>query len=546
MYSIKTDLDVSGNSTVGKDLLVKGNAVFSNDLTVNGEVSFANAVFTAITAGSVNVTGALDVAGKATLSGGADVSGAATFAGNITAADGTTAKFDNLEANSGSFNSVESTDITSTGTATFKDVNISGTLGGTFNLSDINATTLNVSGASALTGSVTLGANITGLASTANFRDIRIGPNEAGQAYRLNFGYTVPGQRPTVLLQNEVQSELMSPAKLNVLQTATFGDSSLSTYGITGNGLNKLDYVTISGNAIQSPTTPLLEVTKGKTKVVDLEVTGVATIPNIESSGTANFNNINVSGTIGGSFDLDDIQATTLSVSGASALTGAVTLGANITGLASTATFKAINLGQNTADANVKLGFAYTAPSARPTVLLANEVQSELMSPAKLNVLQTATFGSAALSTYGITGNGLNKLDYLTITGNATQNPATPQLQVGGKAILNDVEFTGTVTGLTVDVSGQDLTPKSVVAAEAIKGQTLESVGQTTVGSSLQVGGTATVTGALSAAAGTFSGDVSGSKGIFSDSVSGTSATFTGDVSGDNATFSGDLSAVAG
>ncbi|AXC39380.1 UNVERIFIED_ORG: flagellar hook-length control protein [Escherichia phage CMSTMSU] len=338
----------------------------------------------------------------------------------------------------------------------------------------------------------------------------------------------------------------MSPAKLNVLQTATFGDSSLSTYGITGNGLNKLDYVTISGNAIQSPTTPLLEVTKGKTKVVDLEVTGVATIPNIESSGTANFNNINVSGTIGGSFDLDDIQATTLSVSGASALTGAVTLGANITGLASTATFKAINLGQNTADANVKLGFAYTAPSARPTVLLANEVQSELMSPAKLNVLQTATFGSAALSTYGITGNGLNKLDYLTITGNATQNPATPQLQVGGKAILNDVEFTGTVTGLTVDVSGQDLTPKSVVAAEAIKGQTLESVGQTTVGSSLQVGGTATVTGALSAAAGTFSGDVSGSKGIFSDSVSGTSATFTGDVSGDNATFSGDLSAVAG
>lgn len=34
MYSIKTDLDITGSGTVGKDLLVKGNAVFKNNLTV--------------------------------------------------------------------------------------------------------------------------------------------------------------------------------------------------------------------------------------------------------------------------------------------------------------------------------------------------------------------------------------------------------------------------------------------------------------------------------------------------------------------------------
>ena len=142
----------------------------------------------------------------------------------------------------------------------------------------------------------------------------------------------------------------------------------------------------------------------------------------------------------------------------------------------------------------------------------------EVVSPSTLNVLKTATFGNASLSTYGITGNGLNKLDYLTITGNETQAPGAPFLQVGGKAILNDVEFTGTVTGLTVDVSGQDLTPNSVVAAANIKGATLESTGNTTVGAKLTVTGdiagtTATLSGALSAGS-VSSGSITGTTSV--------------------------------
>ena len=577
MYSIKTDLDITGAGTVGKDLLVKGNAVFKNNLTVNGSISFANASFTAIETETANITSTLDVAGKATLSGGLDVKGnttigsedggsdtatinanatfngvvsvggdftqtagstalqetkvkslevdeVTTLKGNLTADVGTTAAFDKITANSAEITTMSTTDITSTGTAEFNDVNINGTLGGEFNLSDLNAETLNVTGASNQKGAVTFGANVTGINSTATFKDIRIGSNSESQTFRLSFPYSAPDKRPTVILQNEIQSELMSPAKLTVLTSATFGNASLPTYGITGNGLNKLDYLTVSGNDTQSPDTPLLEVKKGKTKVADFEVTGTATIPNIESTGTANFNNINVSGLLGGEFQLDDINATTLNVSGTTSLVGGVTLGSNITGLNGTATFKSISLGKNSQDPAVKLGFAYTTPEQRPTVILPNEVQSELVSPATLKVLKTATFGNASLSTYGITGNGLNKLDYLTITGNETQDPSTPFLQVGGKAILNDVDFTGKVTGLTVDVSGQDLTPKSVVAAEHVKGATLESTGDTTVGGALTVTGditgtTATLSGALSAGS-VSSGVITGTTSVSAPTIS--------------------------
>ena len=442
MYSIKTDLDITGAGTVGKDLLVKGNAVFNNNLTVNGTVTFANATFTAIESSTANITSTLDVGGKATLSGGLGVEGNTTigsavvgsdtatinsnatfngtvsvgsdftqtagtttlqatkvknlevaettaFKGNITADVGTTAAFDKITANTAEITNVSTTDISSTGTATFKDVTISGTLGGQFNLSDLNAVTLNVSGASNQQGAVTFGANVTGINSTATFKDIRIGSNSESQTFRLSFPYTAPGKRPTVILQNEIQSELMSPANLTVLTSASFGNASLSSYGITGNGLNKLDYLTVSGNNTQSPDTPLLEVQKGKTKVADFEVTGTATIPNIESTGTANFNNINVSGLLGGTFQLDDINAVSLNVTGVTSLVGGVTLGSNITGYNSTASFKAISLGQNSQDAAVKLGFGYTAPGQRPTVILPNEVQSEVVSPSTLNVLKT-------------------------------------------------------------------------------------------------------------------------------------------------------------
>ena len=769
MYSIKTDLDVTGGATVNKDLLVKGNAVFEKNVTVNGTVSFANATFTAIEAATANITSTLDVAGKASLNGGVDIkgnsvigdavvgsdtatvnsnasfNGTASFAndinqtagsavlkhttvdqlevtgttqfdGNITAGVGTTAAFDTLTANEATITAISSETITGTGTANFKDVNISGILGGTFSLDDVNATSLNVSGASGLQGAVTFGANVTGINSTATFKDIKLGANSASSTYRLSFTYSASGQRPTVVLQNEIQSELMSPTNLNVLKSATFGDESLDTYGITGKGLNKLDYVSISGNAVQSPatpllevtkgltkvtdfevtgnatipniestgtanfndiningvlggtfslddinatslnvsgasglngavtlganitginttatfkdiklganaasstdrlsftysgsglrptvvlqneiqselmsptnlnvlktatfgdeslstysiaskglnkldyvtisgnltqdpSTPLLEVTKGLTKVTDLEVTGTATLPNIESTGTANFNNINVSGTLGGTFDLDDIQATSLNVSGATGLNGAVTLGANITGNNTTATVKAINLGQNVANADVKLGFAYSAPGQRPTVLLQNEIQSESMAPVTLTVQKTATFGDESLATYGITGKGLNKLDYVEILGNSTQSPATPRLKVNGKTILNDVDFTGVVTGLTVDVSGQDLTPNSVIAAGEIKSSSLESTGGATINANLLVGGTANVTGALNSGAITSTGNVKGVGGEFSGNVSGVDGTFTGNVSGVNGTFSGDVSGAAG
>lgn len=400
MYSIKTDLDITGAGTVGKDLLVKGNAVIKNNLRVDGSISFVNATFTAIETETANINSTLDVGGKATLSGGLDITGNTT----IGSADG------------------GSDTVTINSSATFN-------------------------------GTVSVGSDFSQTAGSATLQSTKVKS-----------------------LEVEGETTLKGNLSAEVGTTAAFDK-------ITSNSA---------------------------------EITTI-TATDITSTGTANFNNINVSGTFGGDFQLDDIDANTLNIKGASSLVGGVTLGSNITGLNGTASFKAISLGQNSQDSAVKLGFAYTAQDKRPTVILPNEVQSELVSPATLKVLKTATFGNASLSSYGITGNGLNKLDYLTITGNDTQDPNTPYLTVGGKAILNDVEFTGTVTGLTVDVSGQDLTPNSVVAAANIKGATLESTGNTTVGAKLTVTGdiagtTATLSGALSAgsvSSGTITGTTS-------------------------------------
>lgn len=425
MYSIKTDLDITGAGTVGKDLLVKGNAVIKNNLRVDGSISFVNATFTAIETETANINSTLDVGGKATLSGGLDITGNTT----IGSADG------------------GSDTVTINSSATFN-------------------------------GTVSVGGDFSQTAGSATLQSTKVKS-----------------------LEVEGETTLKGNLSAEVGTTAAFDK-------ITSNSA---------------------------------EITTI-TATDITSTGTANFNNINVSGTFGGDFQLDDIDANTLNIKGASSLVGGVTLGSNITGLNGTASFKAISLGQNSQDSAVKLGFAYTAQDKRPTVILPNEVQSELVSPATLKVLKTATFGNASLSSYGITGNGLNKLDYLTITGNDTQDPSTPYLTVGGKAILNDVEFTGTVTGLTVDVSGQDLTPNSVVAAANIKGATLESTGNTTVGAKLTVTGdiagtTATLSGALSAgsvSSGTITGTTSVSAPTISASTEVTAPTITasGTVSG--------------
>lgn len=114
MYSIKTDLGVSGNGTINKDLLVNGNAVFKGDLSVDGTVNFANATFTQIT-----------VTGTANLK-----------------------------------------DIASTGTASLTDVNVSGNT----ELGDSNTDTLTVKATSTFAAPVVLQSNITQSNGTASFK----------------------------------------------------------------------------------------------------------------------------------------------------------------------------------------------------------------------------------------------------------------------------------------------------------------------------------------------------------------------------------------
>ncbi|HCQ0858466.1 TPA: hypothetical protein OGU99_000392 [Escherichia coli] len=528
MYSIKTDLAVTGNTNVGKELSVKGNAVFDKNVTIKGTVSFADATFTAITVDQATINTTLDVTGKASLKGGMDVlgntvignttagsdtatinsnatfNGTSTFAkditqtsgkaifqdtttsalevngtttlnGNLTAAAATTASFDKLTANEATIATVSATDITATG-ATVENLTVTGKLDGDFTLGDVNTDNLVVEKLSTLKGAVTLESNIIGTNTVANLKAVSLGSNAADSTARLGFAYTAPGLRPTVILQNEVQSELMTPANLTVLKTATFGDVSAATNGITAKGLNLFDYLTLSGNSIQDPTTPILRVTKGKTQLTDLQVDGTTNI-----TGKTTVGDLDITGTLSGNFVLSDITADNLVVEKLTTLKGALNLESNIVGSTANANLKSVTLGGNVADTNAKVNFTYTAPGLRPTVILQNEVQSELMTPANLTVLKTATFGDVSASTYGITAKGLNLFDYLKITGNAVQDPNTLTLDVDGKAQFKDVNFTGTVTGFVPDISGQDITPKDVTASGNISGVNLDASGTLTV-----------------------------------------------------------------
>ena len=222
MYSIKTDLGVLGGATIDKDLLLKGNAVFKQNLSVEGTVSFADATFTAITVtgsaqfaditstGTSNL-GNLNVSGNTVLGdaltdtvsvkGTLAVDAEATFNSNITQTTGS-ASFKETSADSltvsgnAKVNGNLSTEPTSTvalgstttealhakgaavldstlnvtGKTTLGDVEINGTLSGTYTmdagtfnnievktLSDLN--NVNIKGATTIQGNVT-GANI--------------------------------------------------------------------------------------------------------------------------------------------------------------------------------------------------------------------------------------------------------------------------------------------------------------------------------------------------------------------------------------------------
>lgn len=528
MYSIKTDLGVTGNGTINKDLLVNGNAVFKGNLQVDGTVNLANATFTQITVtglanlGDVTASGTaslkdVNVSGdsvlgddvtdsltvnatstfaapvvlqnnvtqstgtasfKATSVDSLTVAGQSTLNGNLVMGDDTTATMKNTVTDTLTVNgnSTIGGTIGVTGKATFQDVEINGILSGTYTVSNGNFTNIKVSTLSDLNnvnikGSTTIVGNLTGTNSTVSVNHFRV----LGSTGILDFAYSDPS-RPTDIVSS-IEPYEISTTQVNAKNI----DTDAAEIGVVGGstGLHALgkatiDYLNITGNSTIGAQNQLqvagTSVFTGKTTVGDLEITG------------------SVSG-----LSFTDIDATSLTVSGISNLKGGVNFAGNIVGnTSSSISTPTINVADGTAGNHGIIQFGYNDPdrsgdiksSVSPYKVAASELESNTITS------EDAIIGNVS-GTKGLTSKGKATFDYLSIAGNSTIGTASPQLQVAGKSILHDVDFTGTVTGLTVDVSGQDLTPNSVIATAMVQGYGLKATGSASIAENLEVGGVA-------------------------------------------------------
>ncbi|WP_416469872.1 beta strand repeat-containing protein [Salmonella enterica] len=540
MYSIKTDLDVSGNGTINKDLLVKGNAVVKGDLKVEGTVDFAHATFTQIdVSGTANLkditstgTAALttvSVSGNTTLGDASTdtlnvkatstfdapvtlngnvtqttgtaafkatsvdsltVAGESQLNGDLVMGTGTKATMKDLETDTLKVNgdSVIGGTLNVTGASTFGDVVINGTLSGNYTMDAGNFNSIKVAQLSDLNnvnikGTTTITGNITASNSTMNLKHLYM----RGADAIIDFDYADPS-RPTDIKSSvepyQISSNyfLSKNIKSNAAEIGVVG----GTEGLHAIGRANIDYLNITGNSTIGDQTQLQVAGKsvftGKTTVGDLEITGSVT-----------------------GLSFSDLNVDSLTVSGLSQLQGGVSVGGNITGsTTSIASFSTITVRDGTGGNHGIIQFAYSDEN-RPTDIKSSIEPYQISSnnflgkELKTNSAEIGVVGG----TEGLHAIGKATIDYLKIAGNSTIGTASPQLEVTGKSILGDVDFTGTVTGLTVDVSGQDLTPNSVTTAAGVVGETLESKTTTKVGTNLTVGGTASVTGNAS-----FGGDV--------------------------------------
>lgn len=543
MYSIKTDLGVLGNATVEKDLLVKGNAVFKQNVSIQGEVTFATANFTQInvsdlsTLKDLTVTGASNVkdlnvsgdtvlgtsdANTITVNGSTTFAAPADFAGNITQTAGVASLNEVLASSvavSGDVdvdgNIVQKTTSTATlgnttvqdltvngntvitgttsvtGKTTLQDVEINGVLSGSYTMETGNFENIKVSNQSdlqnvSIKGTTTLSGNVVGSTSTVTVNQFR----GTGADSSLQFTYNDPA-RPsdikTSLEPYQVSSEKIQAGNV-VTEEASVG--AVGTGGLKALGASTFDYLDIKGNSTIGTSRPQLTVAGdsvlAKTTVGDLVITGA------------------VSG-----LTFEDLSVKTLTVTGASSL-ASVTMTGNLTGSdTGIASFSTFTVRDGISGNHGIIQFAYNDPARPSDIKTSIEPYQVSTTNVRSKSVQSESASIGVVGTGGLVSLGKADFDYLEINGNSTIGTATPQLKVAGKSVLHDVDFTGVVTGLTVDVSGQDLTPASVVATGEVKGNTLESVTTTTVGTNLTVGGNAEITGTIDVTgASSLAGDV--------------------------------------
>ncbi|URC22376.1 putative tail fiber protein [Serratia phage vB_SmaM-ChuuTotoro] len=138
-----------------------------------------------------------------------------------------------------------------------------------------------------------------------------------------------------------------------------------------------------------------------------------------------------------------------------------------------------------------KLDFDYLDPAyadklrtvIRPHTITTSDITSDT------STTGTSVVGNAVDPVTGanaLTVHGNADMDYLTLTGNGARPVGDPQLVVQGKAVIKDLQVTGTATGITATVDGQDTKPASVDTDQV-------TTKRLTVTESMSVTGTSTI-----------------------------------------------------
>lgn len=276
-------------------------------------------------------------------------------------------------------------------------------------LTVVGASTLNTL---VVSGTSQFGGTIDASGVLGKFQKISL----SGQTATLSFDYTAASNYlKTIISPTSVQTNNLTSAVI-VNGTASADNTTMS---LTGVGNNTFDYVYIRGNSSKTSTEPRLKVT-GTTELENVRVTGSLSGVNVGVDGLDILPN-------------SIVTTTTAEIGSDLTVNGVTTLGsASIQNLGVVSSL--------TVNGNSTLTGGFTAGAA-------SSVAGNLSITGLL-----AVAGAATVSTN------------LTVAGNANLNNGGT-----GTTTVNNLNVLGTLTGVSIDVNGKDINPKSVLATTTIE-----------------------------------------------------------------------------